>query len=276
MTLIELMIGLCLSTLLFSIISVIYLAAVHNQSVQTALMRTEENSRIAIQILNTDLRLAGFTGCAKLNNNIMPDPPYSFTMQNRLFLFKNDDQLSGTDAVTVQHASIFFVNLIEKMPDTHSLQTTSQLLFKSGDIVLLTDCQSADIFIVKTISKQDNTQFIETDHLLQKQYDKNAELHFFEKNSYFLAKTTRVDEAQQPVYALYKSDIQQKKTELVEGMNDSKIIYTLLEDGKFIEKTSNNVIDWSKVAGISIAFIFSSMNSIPLQKKEFTYVAIRE
>lgn len=95
-----------------------------------------------------------------------------------------------------------------------------------------------------------------------------------EVNTYFVAKTMRIDNRGEAIYALYKLDTEKHKQELVEGINDMQIQYTILKNNKIIEVNANQINSESKITGISIMLTFISLNEFHLQKNEFMYVSI--
>jgi hypothetical protein len=95
-----------------------------------------------------------------------------------------------------------------------------------------------------------------------------------EINTYFIGKTKRNDARGNFIYALYQLDNQHRKLELVEGINDMKIQYTLLENNKMIERSAEEINNKSKIIGLSIMLTLTSLNTVPLQKNEYMYVSL--
>ncbi|GEM_PF-5518852 len=93
-------------------------------------------------------------------------------------------------------------------------------------------------------------------------------------NSYFVDKTMRIDDRGESIYALYQLDTEKHKRELVEGINDMKIQYTILKNNKIIETNADEINSESKIIGITIMLTFSSLNEFALQKNEFIYVSL--
>ncbi len=94
---------------------------------------------------------------------------------------------------------------------------------------------------------------------------------------YFIEKTNRKDETGAPVYALYRQDTTSKpfkKIELVEGVNEMKMKYAVLENHQLVEYPADQITDYSKIRGISIKLLFSSLNQTHLEKSEYVYVAL--
>lgn len=93
-------------------------------------------------------------------------------------------------------------------------------------------------------------------------------------NTYFVAKTMRINDRDEAIYALYQLDTEKHKRELVEGVNDMKIQYSILKNNKIIEINANEINKESKIIGMSIMLTFASLNEFSLQKNEFMYVSL--
>lgn len=278
-TLIELMISIILSMFILSSVTAIYLAIQKSLNSQSALMNIQENIQVVVELLSSSIRTAGYIGCAKLSGDfpILAYPPFIITEDNRVTSYKNSEIKKGSDAISVIYASVSKSRLVKNMREQNILYISSETRFSKGDILLVSDCVTAEIFTVKEVStNKDNIQFIETERPLNKYYSENSELSFFESNKYYIGETGRQDSKGFPIYALYMKDIALHKTELVENLIDMKVSYDLLEDKQLVAHTSNEINDWSKVVGVSIMLKFSSMNPFPMEKSIYTYVALRE
>ena len=72
MTLIELMIAMTLSLILLAGVLQIFIGNKQTYNVQDAMARLQESGRFATRFITKDLRMAGFTGCASIDNDITP------------------------------------------------------------------------------------------------------------------------------------------------------------------------------------------------------------
>lgn len=95
-----------------------------------------------------------------------------------------------------------------------------------------------------------------------------------EVNTYFVSKTLRINDRGEAIYALYQLNKNKYKRELVEGIHDMKIQYSILKNNRIIEVNSSELNSESKIIGISIMLTFSSLNKFSLQKNEFMYVSL--
>ena len=250
-TLIELLIGITLSLFILSMLIEIFLATEKNHRALAALTDLQDNANIAIQLLSKSIRTAGYSGCAQI-----------FPMQRIE---------AKSNAIIIHRAAPSAAILLEPMHNYTNLRVTQSPLFIKNKALFISDCQSAEIFFPKQIKKMHGAQMIETNHPLKFLYDRFAEVSELETQTFFVAQTGRYTEQGQPISALYVN-----KTELVEGVDTIKFQYTILLNHSLIEKNADELDGNEKIRGISIELTLSSLNSFPLQKKAYTYVALRE
>lgn len=213
LSLIELMLALTVSSFLFLIMTTVFLCTEHMFKIQEELSNLQENKRIAVKLLTSDLHLAGYIGCAKLSADfpLKKFRTYDLKPQNKISITAN--------TVEVQHASIPHANVLQSTKGSTEIISTNDSRFSTGDILLISDCKAAEIFQIKSIIKKSHYQIIIPTVELTNTYDKQAEIALFEKNYYFIAKTTRKSPQGKPIYALYYRDIHNRKTELIENIN---------------------------------------------------------
>lgn len=253
-TLVEMILGLSLALLVTSIIISIYLAAEKNFRLQTVLSNIQENARTAMSFLDSDLSMAGYMGCAKLTDDfpITSTTPFSLKNNNKILIEGN----TRTNSITVIHANVDHADLTRDMITNSVLYTSLEPVFKQDDILIISNCKSADIFQVKNIINLQNEQKIIPQQELSTLYDKNSEVSKLQINKYYIADTLRGPNAH--LYALYMTDMINRHTlELVENIDAMKIA-----------KTEN---------GLQMKLIFSSVDhSFPLKKTWNYYVALRD
>lgn len=264
LTLIEMMLALSLSIFILIAVTEIYLTAQKGQKIQIAMNTIQENSRIAAQLLSTSIRMAGYTGCEY----------FPVTSINRITDYKNSEMKTDTDAMTVWHAGNENTVLTKTMRGPSTLYTTTSVKFSAGDLLIISDCKSAEVFQVKQISAFINgTQKILSTKPLTKSYEKNAEVSLFKKESYFIADTGRLDETGKTVYALYMKDNHGRKTELVEGIDQMEIYYDVAGNNHLSERSGRELASDDVVMGVGLKLRFISFS---LQKTGYIYAALRE
>lgn len=277
-TLLELMLALLISTLILSGLITVYLAMQTVNQTQVALTTIQENCRAARTLLSFDIKMAGYAGCAKLRKYypINYSAAFSLTNANKIQSYHSAAMKAGSAALTVRHAAGKNAVLIKSMKNYSLLYTSAAPRFYRGDLLYLSDCSNAELFIVKDLIRENNgIQKILAERPLHTLYKENAEVSEFNINTYFVGQTARRNANGAVIYALYRQDIKLHKTELIEGIDDMKVKYNFLENGQLYELTEAEVNDWSKVVGISIMLTLSALNSVSLQKNEYIYVSLR-
>lgn len=277
-TLIELMLALLISSLILCSLSFIYLTCEKNQKTQAALMTIQENSRIAKEILGSAIHTAGYIGCVKLTKHflITNDYPVQLTENSKMKPYAGNEKKPGSDAFSIIQANTVNAYLIQSMNDYSRLIVSTSLLFEEEELMVISDCKSADIFKIQQVINMGTMQIIIPERPLKKLYGLYAEVGQLENNTYYIAKTDRIDEARSPVYALYKKDIYSRKTEILDGINNMKINYAVSENGQLRQRRGDEINAQSKIVGISIMLELSSLNRVAMNKNVFYYVSLRE
>ncbi len=276
-TLIECMVAILISSLVLSSLTVLYIATQKNLERQEALMTIQENSRVALHILDSAIKTAGYIGCARLTNDFPFTSDMVLNEKNKIQSYMHGQIKPGSDAITIMRANPINDNLVINMVDHLHVTISADLSFDKRNHALIADCESAELFRVADVNSiGSNLQIIVSEKPLHKLYSYQAELSQFEINSYFVAKTERLDQNGNPIYALYMRDIDANKTELVEGVNDMHIEYSVVENGRLQDKNANQIQDWSQVVGIAMTLVFSGLNQAHVTQKEYLYVALRE
>lgn len=250
--LIELMLAVTLGLLLVSVVLEMYLTSIRNDRLQQALNQIQQNAKITIDILNSDIHKAGYIGCARLTADfpIFSSTPYTLTFNNRI-----SSQVSNE--IVIRHASFPNAIMTAPMLDSSILTITQHVHFVAGDIAMISDCQRAEIFQMKEIKTFKDKQIIHTFSPLQHKYGPYAEVSRLEINTYFVANTHRTYADGTPIYSLFVKDIHQRKSELVEGIQYMSFHL--------------DISDRSRVVGTSMHFTVVT----PLMKKIwYSYIAI--
>ncbi len=255
LTLLELLIAILLSGFIIYIAMWFYVSIQKNIAMHDALMNMQNNMRMVTQLLRTDIMHAGFAeGHEKIHSYVGPEIK------------------QGTDAFTIFGANVNTVDVI-KMENVDTFVLTDVSHFAVGDTLAVFDANSYEIFKVKEVLLKNN--IIISEKPLQKIYPPHAEVSVYDSNTYYIAKTDRKNADGSLLYALYVKDIHSHKTELLEGFSNMKISYSVLENDDIQNVSSEQVVDWTNVRGISIAFELCSLNRFSLKKEVFLYVALR-
>jgi hypothetical protein len=269
--LIEFIIAMMISVFLLGILGMIYLAAEKNNAAQSAYLTILDNGRIASELLTRHIHAAGHIGCARLTDDFPLTSYLNYTLSSR-------HKIIGTDnTLTVSGGSPESGYLLQSMLTATVIYVSTELHFMTGDIVMVSDCESAEIFEVKSIQKiHSGMQKIISTMPLHKQYGQYAEVNYFEKNMYFIADTKHTDASGATIHALFVRNHRRHITELVEGVDAISITYDVVQHDQLVMLKAQQVQDWAAVVGVKIELSLSAINAYPLHKKLNRYVAVNE
>lgn len=214
---------------------------------QVALSHIQNNAQTASEVLISAIHQAGDIGCARLTENF---PVISY----QHYSLNNKNKLSGTqNEITVRYMEFPRASLQKSMHDYSVIDTTSNVRFKVGDIVIISDCHRAEIFKISSSTIKYPFQKIISQQPLHHLYMPYAEVGRLIINKYFVAKTNRNNGQRKFIDALYEQDFYLYKNEIVEGIQQMQISYVVQTS----DIDAKNIGDWSKVIGVNIKFLVS-------------------
>jgi type IV pilus assembly protein PilW len=169
-SLVELMVAVVIGLLVLAAVSTVMVNSKKNYTVQDSLARLQENARVAVDFVTRDLRTVGYYGCsndhAEVNNLVKIDGANSlYDVSYRIEAVENGSAtwyptaiknadlnltgiVPGTDALTLRFKEGAGVPIIAPyMTDpTAALTIDPGSNLSKGDIVMVADCASADVF----------------------------------------------------------------------------------------------------------------------------------
>lgn len=245
---IELMISVVIGLILLGMLMGIYIAIQRHERLQHAMNKMQNNAKSVFSLFRYELHHAGQIGCPRLSADfpVRQYPGYSITANNKLY---------GTDKMLeIRHAAFPNVVLEENMQEKTILYASRNIMYGSGDILIISDCQHAEIFQVSNVFVAHGMQKIISIRPLHNLYQQNAEIGRLQVNQYYVEKSNRKNKDGTYVYSLFLHDINNIRTELVEGIHELHFRYVINELDSAIEVAASNVTDWSKVSGVAIEF----------------------
>lgn len=262
-SLVELLIALAIGLLLLVCVIEIFNSQKQLYQFSQSLARLQENGRMAIVSLSRDVRMAGFVGCGRLSEMQIQGlavgdsvvgwhSGYSTTSIRFPELSKN--LVSNADVLLIQTVESTLVNLQDKRK------------FQPRDVLLISDCHHAEVVRA-------------SDFRLHYIYQKDAQVGHLLKIVYYIGKTNRNNKLGNPIYALYRRDLNgpaQVSAELVEGVEDMQVIYGVKTSENNIDfYTADKVPDWSQVQGVQIKLLLTGVEG-SLKREWSVFVALRE
>ncbi|WP_404368377.1 PilW family protein [Marinobacter sp.] len=259
LSLVELMIALALSSTLIFGLFTIYLDSTQTSRMSNSLARVQESGRIGFDIMARDMRAVGYQGCADPDdvtmNIIANNPPSSDFMENTLRGWEvtganwaNGTEYGGTsietsarigsDVIAIQRGVNTDIAVYDKMNAANANIKVSGgniNLFSKNDIVMISDCESADLFRISsepTSGAWAHANNVNAGNFLSQAYNEKSSILRFTASVYYVADTNRDDAQGAPIYALYRASNNLALAgttfqidELVEGVESLQILY---------------------------------------------------
>ncbi|MDJ0758573.1 MAG: PilW family protein [Woeseiaceae bacterium] len=276
LTLIEIMIALLLGLIITAGMIQVFSSTRQSNRVHDAIARMQETGRMALEVVARDVRMADFWGCAADIANVTNNLNTAGTG----FIDFGTGGILGTDGgglvpdTLVLRSGINRGILIQPPfgPATSAdvtLPTSNGL--SQGDIVLISDCENADIFQI-TNADPDSTGLIGHDtsnavepgnvnitdpgcaganaHCLSKVYAADANVFGTQEVSYAIATGSEGEPA------LFRNGL-----EFLDGVENLQILYGEDTDGDFVANyyvPANQVVDMLQVISIRFAVVVRS------------------
>jgi|GEM_PF-3637776 len=299
-SLIELMIATALGLWLLGGVLICYHSNQRTFQVEQALAHMQENGRVAIHLLSQDIHSAGYSGCLplaslELNQLISSTKTINFAAATRIAGWH---QLASTSALQLpteiarNAVSGSDILLIQRMqPDNAVVNAHNKTIllaaksdYRTGDILLISDCTHADVIQVTAASGKALTI---TPALLQS-YNNTSQIGHLATVVYYIRKTSRKNVAGAPIYGLYRRDINQPSTlaqEIAEGVDNMRLKFGVIHHHKmmYLSIPQLTSADWQAIVSIQIALSLNSINPVSnrtadrlLRQAWDTTIAIRE
>ncbi len=292
-SLVELMVSITLGIILtFSLIEV-YTGTKSTYRTQDALARLQENARFALSVLSQDIRSSGFIGCSNLRDLTPDETGVSTAMNYSATGAFWGNQSTGTDGTTVSgtlpngvtatnrvaHTDVFLVQaagrcstpLAGNMANASAnvtMATANPCSINNGDTVLLSNCESADLF---TVTAAPGTTGNLTHTGLSSGYTTatGSEIMTFSSNTYFIGTDTSGLPA---LFVIDNTEAALVPVALVEGVENMQIQYgvDIDEDGipnRFVY--AGSVADWSQVTVARITLLMRTIEDLGAQATTF-------
>lgn len=312
-SLVELMVALTIGLIILAAVSTLFVNSKQSYSTQDSLARLQESARFAMHFLIKDLRMAGYYGCV---SDIAPDSVYS-TLNGSDFAYNTQvplegvnniggteaspsgqwypsanttmpaNAIPGTDAMAIRLADgsspIF---LAVEMPNTSAVLRVNAITgLAENDIIMISDCSSADVMQITQINNTDPHLVHNTGagtpgnstKILSKAYSPSTgpggtRIMKFKTNTYFIRKGVSGNPA------LFRRENNGTPVELVDGIEQLQILYGVDTDG---DKVPNRYLksgeaglttdaDWKSVVSVRVGILARTLDDAATgRSKEF-------
>mgnify|MGYP000164813571 CR=1 FL=1 len=290
LSMVELLVAMAIQFILLAAMIYVYGGSKQMFTVNEQMARVQENGRHATDALLYDIRMSGYVGCRSMEditpNIIANSPPTFVSLSDGLTVFDNGagwtnpttlTRVAGTDVITLQSTRGSGVSLTGNMAaDNANIQVSSNPDgLAANDLILISDCSSADLFRATGVSNGASTVTIthanssNTDNRLSKAYQADAQILSFDSHSYFVAQ----DAAGEP--GLYQYSLNSNSASLLtEGIENLQFMLAEDNDGDqqpdgYVDATA--VVNWEAVIGVRVGLLLRSANGVATEARSFSF-----
>lgn len=300
LTLVEIMVALVIGLMLMAGTLQMFSANQQTYRLSETAGRLQEDARFVMETLINDVRAAAFQGCvtgSKVPNVVAGDVPPVDLIDTAIQPYHYDsggnwqpsaphdwarigrDPVPDTDVIVIQRGGDNLVPLASDMADTSSdIVLTADPELGVGDLVLIADCDRANIFRASTGSggttlKHATDGGQNTSAVLSKAYDtaSSTQVMRFLHRAYFVSDTGRTTEAGDPVISLYQFTVPRTGPwsggveELVEGVAHLRVLYgqqiSNAGDFRYVPAT-DAVLDPGEIVSVQLGVLLVSPDRV--------------
>lgn len=289
-SLIEIMVALVISIFLLGGVIQVYMGNRSAYRFSDAVARLQENGRFALETMTSDLRMAGYWGCAQFipddNEHLVNNLKLAgMTMaQLDLYGFLGNDVVWGTTNNGLNSSDSLTLSGIKPGQDMilapymatveSDIQVAATSSIKNNDVVILSNCQGADIFQVSSVTTAAGGQKVISHaklgsignvnpiactatgsaQCLSQEYNADAAISVLQTVTYSI----QAGASGEP--ALWRSE-NGVDEELIEGVESMKILFGMDTDSDGIVnqyQPNNFVTDYSQALAVRIFIVVRS------------------
>lgn len=288
LTLIEVMVAIVIALILLAVTVSIFVGNKRTYSEQEEMSRLQENARFALGMLVSDIRMAGYTGCAHEPTTVYNDVNGGGSTLIDNFNISVEGSEAGAawkpsgdamaaaylagsgDAITVRYLAPTGIVIdppfmVTPSADLHVEIPAGESL-SQGQIVAVSDCASTDIFQISNANPTTAENVVhnpggvvapgnDTGNL-SKTYDDKASIVRFISRRYFIGTGAGGGPA---LFRSHVSDVGAEVVEeLVEGIENVQILYGEDTNGDKVADEYNNATDvgtWDNVVSVQLALL---------------------
>jgi len=280
-SLVELLVALTIGLFLVSGILYIYLSTRSSYSTNDAAARVQEDARFAMERLTRDIRMAGYTGCANSLDikpnviaNALQGAGMDFLLGDGIRVFPDGtgwtnptsnpviNRIAGTDVITLKGVGQCSARLRGNMTaENANIQIdTNPCNWVAGDVLIISDCTSADIFQATNVSSGNVTiahaSSSNIDNKLSKAYGTDALVWQYSETTYFIGLHPTI--GQPMLYQIAFNGVARPVSDIVGNLYNMQFLLNLDTDGDGDVDSSGvlpgSVASWPQVASVQLAF----------------------
>jgi len=290
-SLVEIMVALVISIFLLGGVIQVYIANKTSYRFSDASSRIQENARFALETISSDLRMTGYWGCAQfiannndhlVNNLNTASASYNAALHDFIgadaISATVNDGLNGSDSLTVSGSKAAQNIILAPFMTTveSDIEVSATTAIAEEDIVIISNCQGADIYEVSAVATSTTAGQIVVSHntagkignmnaaactatggnqCLSQTYAGDAAISTLQTITYTVAAGANTAEP-----ALWRSE-NGVNDELIEGVEQMQILFGVDTDNDGTPNqylTSDLVTDSTQVSAVRIFLVVRS------------------
>lgn len=292
-SLIELMVASTVGLLLLAAMLFVFTGSRQGARQTEAMARTQENARIAVELLSAEIRMAGLAGCRSRGTGggregeieiRVADLPFTAADLHKPVLgtvyragvpaFVDDGELRGVAGSHVLTLRKSLPSMLALADDFSAAAGNLQLRdrdaradLRDGDLLLVDDCVRSQLVRARNVSAPDGggVRHIEVDALPSVLPYIFSSAHFAEvtalrEEAYFVRASGRRNSAGRPQYALFRMR-DGAVEEVVDGVSNLRVRYALGDDGAveaFVHGEEMDEADWKRVLAVRVELLLEA------------------
>jgi type IV pilus assembly protein PilW len=303
-TLVELMVAVTIGLMILAAVSQIFATSRSAYKLDEGLARVQENGRFAMDFLTRELREAGYLGCMNINKALNPSGDFTFNSLLKTTdvatafapgqqiagyaydpatntwapplppgLFAANEVVPGSDVVVTRRAADERARVTPPgMPSPSAdIGVAAGNGLDINDIVLVTDCESADLFQITGPWVPDTSGTIvhsvgavtegpgNKSQSLSKSYKSNGEIYKLVTTVFYIGRRNN-DPANPPGLFRKTMDhgVMGAGQELVENVESLLLLYgedTDSDRSANVYRLPSAVADWSRIIGVRLGLL---------------------
>lgn len=283
LTLVELMIALTLNLILVAGAFSVYISNQRIHRTSEGIAQVQENLRIASDYLNREARMAGSGySCSpnRVENLLKDQSSFEFDYTQAIKGYDGDSELpaeltgkalKGTDVLVVRGSYGTGARLESEMNNSSAVLKTTVMNpapFKTGDIVVITDCRSASIFQVTNYTSANGnivhntgqkTHPGNTSKKFQRSYHAGASVIKTRTAAYYIGEGASGSPA---LFKFTNENGNSRSIEIVDGLQDMQLTFAEDRDNDGYPDgyyAATAIKDWDKVISVRASLLASSL-----------------
>lgn len=309
MSMVELLVALTIGLFIAGAAYATYFSTRGSFSTRAAVGKMQENIRFAFASFSKDIRMAGYAGCAVLNgsvnstlNAVGTGYDYNFsqgvighqasgsawtpTLPSELSAITPTPQI-GSDILTLRFSATSGYGVQSSMPNTSAdLKIDENAPIADGDILAITDCQTADVFQATNVATNNgggntwlnvvhNTGGALTPgnatHSFQKSYGPGSSVFRLQSTQYYVAPSA----VQPNTNSLWKRTGTAAPEEVALGIDGIDLLFGEDQDGDYVANRyvqAGNVADFNTVVSVRVTLLASTIeDNVAMSPMNYTF-----